>query len=73
MHKVLLAIALSLVTLSVVPLSLASDVIEANAKNFEQIVLKSSVPVMVEFYAPYVSYSLRCSNCARTVLEQILS
>lgn len=35
--------------------TLASDVIEVTSRNFNEVVLKSPVPVLVEFYAPYVN------------------
>eukprot|EP01122_Echinamoeba_exundans_P013504 TRINITY_DN5902_c0_g6_i1.p1 TRINITY_DN5902_c0_g6~~TRINITY_DN5902_c0_g6_i1.p1 ORF type:complete len:397 (+),score=83.74 TRINITY_DN5902_c0_g6_i1:382-1572(+) len=39
----------------------ASDVIDATAKNFDNIVLKSQLPVLVEFYAPWCGH---CKNLA---------
>ena len=34
-----------------------SDVIELTSKNFDEIVFKSKVPVLLEFYAPW------CGHC----------
>lgn len=52
LFSVLLVLAVAL------PLAMAgSDVVELNARNFDEIVFKSKVPVLLEFYAPW------CGHC----------
>jgi hypothetical protein len=48
------ALVATLLVSSSVGIVAASDVIDATASTFDKIVLKSQLPVLVEFYAPYV-------------------
>jgi thioredoxin-like negative regulator of GroEL len=53
-HLILIAALLAVA----IPMSLAaSDVIELTSKNFDEIVFKSKIPVLLEFYAPW------CGHC----------
>jgi len=55
-------VLIALVLMVVLPASMAgSDVIELTTKNFDEIVFKSKVPVLLEFYAPW------CGHCKSLV------